>query len=298
MEDLDSHRIRLAVFDWLRQSSILNEFVFDWQDLTSGFRYQNETVPLIGAKGIWKPKIISRYPISIASVLQSIYSDRIIDDSSLYYSYRGIDPRHPDNVGLKDCMTNNIPLVYFHQIIKGKYFAVWPVFIVGDEPQELRFRVSVDENKIFTVENRVAEPEDTYRRKYQTRQVIVRLHQQIFRELILRAYRNHCAVCNLKYRSLLDAAHIIPDSLGGKPEIQNGLALCKIHHAAYDQNILGIRPDYQVEIREDILSEIDGPMLKYGLQKMNGSKLILPHSANNKPNRDGLDFRYQLFKSA
>ena len=38
----------------------------------------------------------------------------------------------------------------------------------------------------------------------------------------------------------------------------NVLSLCKIHHAAYDKNILGISPDYQVKVRIDILDEVDG----------------------------------------
>ena len=115
---------------------------------------------------------------------------------------------------------------------------------------------------------------------------------------VLHAYRVHCAICNLQHRSLLDAAHIIPDNVGGKPEVSNGLSLCKIHHAAYDQNILGINPDYKIEIRKDILAEIDGPMFKYGLQKMNGHKLILPRSIQNRPDINGLDIRYQKFKGA
>ncbi|MBK9358459.1 MAG: HNH endonuclease [Bacteroidales bacterium] len=67
-------------------------------------------------------------------------------------------------------------------------------------------------------------------------------------------------MCNLKHRELLDAAHIIADKDDmGEPIIKNGLALCKIHHAAFDQNILGIDPDYKIKIREDILMETDGP---------------------------------------
>ena len=53
------------------------------------------------------------------------------------------------------------------------------------------------------------------------------------------------------------------------PEVRNGLALCKIHHAAYDHNIIGINADYNIEVREDVLAEIDGPMLKHGLQEFN-----------------------------
>lgn len=36
----------------------------------------------------------------------------------------------------------------------------------------------------------------------------------------------------------------------------NGMALCKIHYASFDAHILGIRPDFVVEIREDILAEM------------------------------------------
>ena len=88
----------------------------------------------------------------------------------------------------------------------------------------------------------------------------------------MRAYETRCAVCSLGHRELLDAAHVIPDSdPRGEPIVTNGLALCKIHHAAYDRDIIGIRPDYVVEVHTRLLDEIDGPMLKYGLQGHHGS---------------------------
>jgi predicted restriction endonuclease len=38
------------------------------------------------------------------------------------------------------------------------------------------------------------------------------------------------------HAALLDAAHIILDTEPqGEPTVRNGLALCKIHHAAYDR---------------------------------------------------------------
>ncbi|MGI8867651.1 MAG: HNH endonuclease [Mycobacteriales bacterium] len=52
------------------------------------------------------------------------------------------------------------------------------------------------------------------------------------------AYETRCAVCRIGHRELLDAAHILPDTHPrGEPVVPNGLALCKIHHAAYDRNI-------------------------------------------------------------
>lgn len=94
---------------------------------------------------------------------------------------------------------------------------------------------------------------------------------------MLDAYRIHCAMCRLKRRELLDAAHIIPDSdPDGHPEVSNGLSLCKIHHAAFDRGIIGVRPDYVIQVREDVLKEEDGPMLKYGLQVPHNLELLLP----------------------
>ncbi|MEZ0077302.1 HNH endonuclease [Planotetraspora sp. GP83] len=105
-------------------------------------------------------------------------------------------------------------------------------------------------------------------------------------------------MCRLRYRSLLDAAHIIPDrDARGVPAVSNGLALCKIHHAAYDENILGVRPDYVIEVRADILEEIDGPMLKHGLQEMHHLPLVLPPRRADRPDHDLLEERYERFRT-
>ena len=299
MEDILSHSIRLEVFHWLQSIAPLKDNVLNWNDLTRGFKYKGKNIVLIGAKGIWKPKEINQYPISISSVQKSYYQDRIIDDNTLHYSYRGTDRNHYDNIALRESMNDKIPLVYMHQIAKGKYFVAWPTFIVKDEPERLRFLARVESDSVINNSSiEVAEPEAEYRQKYTTRNVLVRLHQQSFREEVLKAYRDHCAICSLKHRELLDAAHIIPDNEQGKPIVTNGLSLCKIHHAAFDQNILGINPDYYVEIREDILEEIDGPMLKYGLQSAHQQKIILPRKEVLRPNKEWLDIRYQRFKDA
>lgn len=297
MEDLQSNRIRLAAFEWLQNIAPVNEYVLHWKDLQQGFQFKGQNIILIGAKGIWKPKQNKHFPISITSVQKSVYQDRILDDTTMHYSYRGENPMHLDNVALRGAMENKIPLIYFHQIEKGKYFVAWPVFIIGDEPDKLRFLVRVENEMVLSKpDNFVAEPEAVYRQKYATREVLVRLHQQSFREAVLKAYRENCAICSLKHRELLDAAHIIADKDGGEPNVNNGLSLCKIHHAAFDRNIIGINPDYRIEVRNDILQEVDGPMLKYGLQETNGQKIILPRSIKQQPKKEWLEIRYQEFR--
>jgi putative restriction endonuclease len=137
------------------------------------------------------------------------------------------------------------------------------------------------------------------RRSYLERLVRARLHQPVFRARVLQAYEKQCAVCRLQHTDLLDAAHIVRDSdEGGLPVVPNGLSLCKIHHAAYDRNIIGVRPDFVVEVRGDVLIERDGPMLKHGIQAMHGVQLTLPHRRAARPDPERLEQRYEEFRTA
>lgn len=110
------------------------------------------------------------------------------------------------------------------------------------------------------------------------------------------AYEQKCTVCTLKHGKLLDAAHIVGDDKPhGLPLVENGLSLCKIHHAAYDANLLGISPDYIVQINEDLMNEADGPMLLHGLQEMDGRTLTLPKRRVDRPSKDRLAERFEEF---
>ncbi len=102
-------------------------------------------------------------------------------------------------------------------------------------------------------------------------------------------------MCHL---SLLDASHILDDRhIMGQPVVPNGLALCKIHHAALDQNIIGVSPDFRISIREDVLAEIDGPMLKHGIQALDGQRLTVPRQRAAASSRERLQIRYSQFRA-
>ena len=192
-------------------------------------------------------------------------------------------------------MARQVPLVYFHGIATGKYLAAWPVFIRGDDPARLIFTVAVDEQETTIPEGQLNE-EANVRQRYATRLVRQRLHQVIFRERVLRAYRTQCAMCRLRHEGLLDAAHITPDSEEGEPRVSNGLSLCKIHHAAFDQLFVSVTPDYEVRVLPSILTEEDGPMLEHGLKKLHFVKIVLPSSLQHRPDQDGLARHYELFR--
>jgi putative restriction endonuclease len=197
-------------------------------------------------------------------------------------------------------MQRQVPLIYCHGVLTGRYVVEWPVFIVGDSPGELTFTVNMDEHRFALLGEVDANDSETDgRRRYITRQVQQRLHQEGFRQRVMAAYLAHCAVCRLRHEELLEAAHILPDGHPkGHPVIPNGLSLCKLHHAAFDANILGIRPDYEIEIRLDVLKEIDGPMLKHGLQEFHRGRLWTPHRPLHKPKPEFLEERYAMFRDA
>lgn len=268
--------------------------------LRAGITFRGERVPLIGPQGIFKPRIME-LPLSITTSPKSPYQDAFTPEGMVRYQYRGPDPQHHENVGLRAAMMRRKPLVYFHGVVPGKYVAAWPVYIVGDDPKGLHVTVAVDDKASLSMpmQDIVADDSSHIRRKYITTAVKHRLHQRLFRERVLAAYRERCALCRLRHSALLDAAHITPDSdRDGEPLVTNGVSLCKLHHAAFDQNILGIRPDYVVEIRQDILDEIDGPMLRFGLQEMHGNTINVPRPERLRPDRIALEKRYQSFLEA
>jgi len=126
-----------------------------------------------------------------------------------------------------------------------------------------------------------------------------RLHQRTFREKVLRAYREQCALCRLRHPELLDAAHIIPDSEErGEPEVSNGISLCKLHHAAFDAMFLAVTPEYRIEVQPRILEESDGPMLRHGLQELHRQRILLPRGRGMKPDPARLEERYERFLAA
>lgn len=285
-------------FGWLAEKVDLYGEVLPRDLLTEGFACDGVRVPLMGPQGIWKPAAMSLLPLSITTAPRGPYDDRTSPEGFLFYRYRGDNPQHRDNVGLREAMQCRVPLVYFFGMIPGRYMPVWPAFVVDDRPEALTFTVAVDDASVGIVSpkgEQVAEG----RRIYLTTTVRYRLHQQAFRERVLQAYREQCSLCRLRHAELLDAAHIIPDrEPEGEPVVSNGIALCKLHHAAFDRYFLGIRPDYRVEVRKDILEESDGPMLQHGLKALHGARIAVPREPLSRPSPELLERRYQRFREA
>lgn len=290
--------MRAAVFDWLAEQVLIDGDVLPRTTLAQGLEFKGRRVPLLGPQGIFKPAVL-QVPLSFTTSPNSPYNDAFGPDGLLRYRYRGTDPDHRDNRGLRFTMEERLPLIYFHGLVPGRYVATWPVFIVGDSPESLVFSVAVDDashSAVLPQSSLLTGEGGEARREYVTGLTRRRLHQRAFRERVLRAYRHQCALCHLKHDELLDAAHIIPDSArDGEPVVSNGLALCHLHHSVFDRFFVGVRPDYVIQVRPDVLAESDGPTLKHAIQALHGQRIALPRSPAERPSAELLAVRYDQF---
>lgn len=300
-ERLRELAIRHAAFAWLDRQRAIGKEVFT-QDDTSGLLLAGETMRLMPTQqGIWVPRQL-RAALSFRTVYRPEgaarpYDDAVGDDGFHRYKMRGDDPDHYQNRALRAAMQDRLPLIWWLGVQGGGYSALYPVYLVGEERLNLQFVVDIDAVPQSDIVWPAVELE--LDASYRQQLARVRLHQRPFRAAVLRAYRTSCAVCSFRHSDLLDAAHIQEDALGGRPVITNGLTLCKMHHAAYDRKILGITPNYEVRINAEVLEEVDGPMLRHGIQEFHGKKLmVLPERPGQRPDRRLLEARYQSFLDA
>jgi len=278
------------------------------RDLNVNIEFEGRQIPIWNQqRGIYRPAVLGPSGAALTIVTTAPrpgkpapYDDHIgEDDDWIAYRYRGTDPSTFDNMALRRAGELQRPLLYLVGIRPGIYDPLFPAYIVADDPSTLTAHVSIGAPLTVHEPRDVAESVFALERRYHTVAVKQRLHQRKFRELVLNAYKERCAMCSLGHTSLLDAAHILEDrDERGRPEVPNGVALCKIHHSAYDANILGISPDYLVHVREAVLAEHDGPMLRYGLQALQHQRIQLPRAVELRPRLDYLADRFERFRAA
>jgi putative restriction endonuclease len=303
----DEWAFREEVFAKLRAMLLVKKY-FSRNELAS-IEVHGEPVRIVGTQtGIWKPKQLTA-AISILtgfypSEKARPYADGLGPDDLLRYKWRGDNPQHADNRALRSAMELGLPLVWFLGVgFEGKtqtqvFEPFLPVWLIAEEPDQQQFVVAVDEAQRALVDRGVVHV-SAIERSYNLATVRRRVHQPLFRTQVLHAYQRRCAVCRLPFDQLLDAAHIKADADGGVPAVSNGLALCKIHHGAFDADILGITPEYRVVIKESVLDTFDGPTLQHALKEMHGGLLRqLPDRTVLRPDQALLDERYERFKRA
>ncbi len=267
--------------------------------LDRGFAFRGRRVPFLSTqKGIFRAAAQEGpAALSIQTSAASPYDDEETPDG-FFYAYRTGPIDQPDNRALRAAFAQATPLVYFVATRPGWYRPLYPAYVVADDPLARRVLVAPGRMVGPLDERDPVILEDPLERRYEVRETRVRLHQARFRGRVLVAYSSRCTICRLKETRLLDAAHIVGDlRTGGEPVVPNGLSLCSIHHRAFDQDLVGVSPDYAVHVSHRLLDHEDGPMLEL-LKAFHGRRIELPSRVAWRPDRERLAERFERFAAA
>jgi len=292
--------LRQAALARARELQIAFRDIVPLHVLREGFTFQGRRVSFGSfMKGIHRARE-QRGPaaLTLLTAVDGPYDDfDDVEGGAVVYRYRAGDVDQPDNRALRAAFELSAPLVYFRGVGDSQYAVVAPAFVVDDDPVagvvRLELGLPFEDVQGHGI---VSSPGA---RREQFAMVARRLDQVRFRRDVLRVYRSRCAVCSLKERELVEAAHIIgwsePESV---ETVVNGIALCAIHHRAYDRNLMGIDPTGEVHVGKRLLREIDGPMLKEGLQGFHGAQILLPRQEEHRPDPKRQEVRFEQFSAA
>jgi putative restriction endonuclease len=265
-------------------------------ELAKGFLVSGEVVLLKGQQGIFKPRQLSDGPLTIMSTLASRYEDELLDEANtLNYDYAPPSREH-ENEGLKRLMVNHTPVILLKQVKpkpRPEYMVVAPLYLDGFDDRRRQFALSTRADSVVRPASEAELGLREIRRAYGETTVRTRLHQAYFRRDVLTVYRGRCSVCELRTRPLLQGAHIVPDAAAeGIATVQNGLALCSLHHAAYDRDILRISPDYEIRVEQEWIAPGD-QFARTALTDFDRHRLVLPRDVAHHPRRDFLARRFE-----
>ncbi|MGC8561510.1 MAG: HNH endonuclease [Phycisphaerae bacterium] len=130
------------------------------------------------------------------------------------------------------------------------------------------------------------------------------LRNRGFRQAVIESYCFTCAVCGLKISSPdllfweVEAAHIVPNYLLGRDDIWNGIALCRLHHWAFDVGWFTVLDDYRIKISEELnhLPADFGKIGGYNFIRAFASErrvILLPKQESTYPDRNAIRWHRQ-----
>lgn len=127
----------------------------------------------------------------------------------------------------------------------------------------------------------------------------IKLRNRAFKQAVKEAYDFKCAVCGMKIYSPntlhweVEAAHIVPHRANGKDDILNGLALCRLHHWAFDVGWFTLEDNFNILASKQIkdLSADFGKFGDYDFMKQLSKKnlrISLPKEQDIRPHPNAI----------
>lgn len=300
-----SQEIRAAAgFEILKLVRSRGTNIVPWSDIDKGFIFQGTRIYYATkARGIFKPKeIVDEAALSIKEVRPSRagrvapYNDRDLENGLVAYRLQRGELSNSSNRQLTEAYRQRQPLIFFRGVEDALYEVIYPVFVLSIDPKTMEAVVTLDAGNLGPDSSESSQLEEPIVRGYSETRGRSRHHQPAFRKRVLLAYGLRCALTGLPLPKLLQAAHIIPDSEDGEASVRNGIAMSYLHHAAFEQNLLGIDPDGIIHLSESIRTTKDGPLFEHGIIRLDQQSIRLPSFQGHRPNRDFLAQRFEEFQ--
>lgn len=179
------------------------------------------------------------------------------------------------------------------EIVWNRYFGHWDqlaydaeILIAKFKNKELEQSINIDLDNLPSGSDRLCE-------------VKKRINQDFFRNTVLSSYENRCCITGLNNVKLLHACHIVGwnESESNRTNPQNGLCLNVLFHKAYDENLIGISPDYEIYVSDEFfgakMNAVD-IFTKNFIKGLNNRKLNLPKRF--LPDKDLLAIHFDNYK--
>ncbi|MYC63580.1 MAG: hypothetical protein F4X16_12250 [Caldilineaceae bacterium SB0661_bin_34] len=132
---------------------------------------------------------------------------------------------------------------------------------------------------------------------YTHRRMEDRVSKARFRIDVLEAYRETCTFSGLSQPQLVDAVSIVPGANGGNVDVTEGLCMSRLHHAAFNVNLLGVDPDGRIHVSEQLDAREAGDSFSRQLTSLAGRRISMPRTPELHPNRDLLAVRFEQFQA-
>jgi len=180
------------------------------------------------------------------------------------------------------------------EVVWNRYFGHWEQLAYDAEVLLAKFRNKELEDSLTIDIDSLPKGKERYQ------EVKRRINQSFFRETVLSSYEYRCCITGINNEKLLNACHIVgwSEDEDNRTNPKNGLCLNVLFHEAYDKNLIGISPDYEIFVSDEFfgkkIKEVDSSTMKY-IRSINKRKLILPKRF--LPDRDLLAIHFDGFKN-
>lgn len=181
------------------------------------------------------------------------------------------------------------------EIVWKRYFGHWDQLVCDAECiiAELKRNANVDEYGYDTATSHAEdETPSQIKSKYWK-------NDEFFKKMVFASYDHQCCISGVKDDLFLEAAHIVSwfDDESSRTNPCNGLCLTPFFHKAYENDLIGISPDYEIYVSEKFLENNFSPErndFRTSVKNLHGKKLILP--MRFLPDQDMLSLHFERFK--